>query len=307
MKPSQSLFIDIRGLRYHIRSWGRIGAPKLFMLHGYSDVSASFQFVVDALQGDWHVLSPDWRGYGETHDVGADTFWYPDLYGDLDAILRHFQPDEPVDLLGHSMGANIASVYAGLRPDRVSRLINVEGWGLAVTSPDDQPRRYRKWLDHLREDPPGKEYESFEDLTARVRRKEPRLNEERAAFIARHWGRMNPHGKVELATDPALQAYWVNPLRYRHDEVTACWKLVTAPVLWVHALDTRIPKAMSIDPEGMVSRKACFRNRTDIQMPDTGHMVHLERPEDLAVHIEKFLAETPRRSAAEPGDGTKQA
>ena len=45
MKPSTSLFIDIRGLRYHIRSWGDNDAPKLFMLHGWMDVSASFQFI----------------------------------------------------------------------------------------------------------------------------------------------------------------------------------------------------------------------------------------------------------------------
>ena len=64
MKASRSEFLDIRGLRYHVRTWGNASAPKLFLLHGWMDVSASFQFVVDELRRDWHVIAPDWRGFG---------------------------------------------------------------------------------------------------------------------------------------------------------------------------------------------------------------------------------------------------
>ena len=64
MKPSRSRFVPIRGLSYHVRTWGDPAARKLFLLHGWMDVSASFQFLVDALADDWHVLAPDWRGFG---------------------------------------------------------------------------------------------------------------------------------------------------------------------------------------------------------------------------------------------------
>ncbi|TMI38202.1 MAG: alpha/beta hydrolase, partial [Betaproteobacteria bacterium] len=64
MRKSESLFLDIRGLRYHVRRWPGTGAPKMLLLHGWMDVSASFQFVVDALRGDWDIYAPDWRGYG---------------------------------------------------------------------------------------------------------------------------------------------------------------------------------------------------------------------------------------------------
>jgi hypothetical protein len=68
LRESESLFLAIRGLRYHVRRWpapsARPGAPKMFLLHGWMDVSASFQFVVDALRGPWDVYAPDWRGYG---------------------------------------------------------------------------------------------------------------------------------------------------------------------------------------------------------------------------------------------------
>src|SRR5450830_1643823 len=106
MKPSRSEFLDIRGLRYHVRHWGDPQAPKIFMVHGWMDISASFQFMVDCLQKEWHVIAPDWRGFGLTERPQADTYWYPDYLADLDALLLHYAPDEAVNLLGHRLGGN---------------------------------------------------------------------------------------------------------------------------------------------------------------------------------------------------------
>ena len=66
MKPSESVFVDIRGLRYHCRTWGDPAHPQLFLLHGWMDVAASFQFLVDAFARDWYVIAPDLRGYGKS-------------------------------------------------------------------------------------------------------------------------------------------------------------------------------------------------------------------------------------------------
>ena len=89
MIPSRSDFTQVRGKRTHVLHWGREGAPKVFMVHGWMDVGASFQFVVDCLKGDWHVIAPDWRGFGLSERNGTDTYWFPDYVADLDAILRH--------------------------------------------------------------------------------------------------------------------------------------------------------------------------------------------------------------------------
>ena len=64
MRDSSSEFINVRGVRLHVRRWGAPDAPMLFMLHGWMDVAASFQFVVDALGDGWQVLAPDARGFG---------------------------------------------------------------------------------------------------------------------------------------------------------------------------------------------------------------------------------------------------
>ena len=146
LKSSESIFVPVRGLRYHVRSWGRAGAPKLFMLHGWMDTSASFQFTVDALARDWHVLAPDWRGYGDTQWGGSDTYWYQDLLADLDQLLTHFQPDEPVNLIAHSFGASMACIYAGARPQRIARLVNIDGFGARDWQPEGAPKRYAQLL-----------------------------------------------------------------------------------------------------------------------------------------------------------------
>ena len=91
MRESDSVFIPVRGLNYHCRTWGDPANPRLFLLHGFQDVSASWQFTADALTRDWYVVAPDWRGYGLSDPSGQDTYWYPDLVADLDVILDHFE------------------------------------------------------------------------------------------------------------------------------------------------------------------------------------------------------------------------
>ncbi|MGQ0546927.1 MAG: alpha/beta fold hydrolase [Betaproteobacteria bacterium] len=118
MRKSESLFFPVRGLRDHVRRWPREGAPKMVLLHGWMDVSASFQFLVDALHGEWDVYAPDWRGYGLTEWGKADCYWFPDYIADLDELLLRIEPSLPVNLVGHSLGGNVAALYAGIRPQR---------------------------------------------------------------------------------------------------------------------------------------------------------------------------------------------
>ncbi|MES2318916.1 MAG: alpha/beta hydrolase [Pseudomonadota bacterium] len=290
MTPSRSEFLTVRGLRTHVRHWGREGAPKIFMVHGWMDVAASFQFVVDCLQGDWHVIAPDWRGFGLSERTQSDTYWFPDYVADLDVMLDHFSPGEPVNLLGHSMGGNVVSLYAGVRPDRVRRLVNLEGFGLPATHPGQAPKRYAKWLQELREPPTLRTYPSVEAVAARLQKTNPRLKDERAAFLSQHWSAPNPDGEWEILGDPAHKK--PSPLLYQVEEVLACWKQITAPVLWVEADDTTMWQWMGPKPEARIEidrRLAHLANVSARMMADAGHMLHHDQPEALARMLEDFL------------------
>lgn len=290
MKPSRSEFITVRGLRYHLRHWGSEGAPKLFMVHGWMDVSASFQFVVDCLKQDWHVIAPDWRGYGLTDRSGADTYWFSDYLGDFDAIRKHYAPDEPINLLGHSLGGNIACMYAGVRADKVAKLINLEGFGLPPTQPAQAPDRYARWLDELPVTPPSRPYGSLQEVMARLQKTNPRLSDERAAFLAVNWAAKNREGHWEILGDPAHKR--PGPLLYHVEDVLACWSAIQAPVLWMEAEDTDIWRWFG--PKEFVRseidrRVAVIPDVRTAVVKDAGHMLHHDQPEVVADHIEKFL------------------
>jgi pimeloyl-ACP methyl ester carboxylesterase len=286
MRHSESLFLDIRGLRYHVRHWQGKG-EKVFLLHGWMDVSASFQFLVDAFQKDWDVYAPDWRGYGLTSWSGSDNYWFPDYMGDLDALLERLQPESPVNLIGHSLGGNVGGLYAGVRPERIARFVNLEGFGMPITRPEQAPKRYARWMDELKEAPGWRPYASYAELADRLQKNNPRLLRERAEFLARHWGRDAEQGGVVLRSDPAHKL--VNATLYRLDEARACWERVTAPVLWVDAAESETLKRMKLTPGDIAERRAAFKNLRFHTVQNAGHMLHHDQPEEVAKLIEEFL------------------
>ncbi len=290
MKPSRSEFLTVRGLRTHVRHWGREGAPTIFMVHGWMDVAASFQFVVDCLEGDWHVIAPDWRGFGLSERTHSDTYWYPDYLADLDAILDHYSAGRAVNLLGHSMGGNVVGMYAGVRPERVRRLINLEGFGMPATQPGQAPGRYAAWLDELRETTSLRAYPSRAAVAARLQKTNPRLSDQRAAFLAQHWSAPNEAGEWEILGDPAHKKR--SPLLYQLEEVMACWRAISAPVLWVEAEHTNMWQWLGPKEEARAEidrRRANLARVSTRLMPDAGHMLHHDQPELLARMIEEFL------------------
>lgn len=287
MKVSESQFLDIRGRRLHVRLWGPETAPMLVLLHGWCDVSASWQFVVDALAKDWRIVAPDWRGFGLS-EWNNDVYWFPDYMADLDALLLRYSPQAPVRLVGHSLGGNAACLYAGIRPARVAQLINLEGLGLRRYAPEEAPERYANWLDQLRDTPSFRSYPDRSAFAARLQKENPRLSDEKAHFLAQQMGEDDGVGGIHLAADPFHR--WVNPTIYRVEEAKAIWRQVTAPVLWVTAADSAIFKQLfAIDSEEYRSRIACFREVREVTLQDCGHNLHHDQPQRVAQLIEEFF------------------
>ncbi|MDR0245675.1 MAG: alpha/beta hydrolase [Burkholderia sp.] len=291
---SVSDFVTVRGVQLHVRRWGRPDAPTLFMLHGWMDVAASFQFVVDALAGDWQVIAPDARGFGlsgwPVARQGGGNYWFHEYLGDLDALVDHYAPTGEVNLVGHSMGANVVCLYAGARPERVRRVVDLEGFGLAPSRAEQAPRRLRGWLDELREPPALRPYASLDDVAARLIKTNPRLAPRRAAFLAEHWSKLGDDGLYHLLADPAHKM--PGPLLYRLDEVMATWRQVRAKVLHVEAVNSPTLAHIAGDiplPE-FKARFDAFPDWREKLVEDAGHMVHHDQPEQIAALIEAFCA-----------------
>jgi pimeloyl-ACP methyl ester carboxylesterase len=286
MKPSRSEFHTIRNLRHHVRLWGESHQPKIFLLHGWMDVSASFQFLVDELKRDWLVIAPDWRGFGLS-EWTREGYWFQDYYADLDALIDIYAPGEAVHLVGHSMGGNIACTYAGVRSARVKKLISLEGFGMGRATPEMAPARYERWLDELKEPPTLRPYTSFDAVAARLRKNNLRLTQDKAQFLAQHWARQADTGEVVLRFDPRHKI--ANPVLSRLEELIECWKRVTCPVLWVMTNEVD-PRGWRKDtPAQFQQRTGAFRNFRQMLLEDSGHMMHHDQPQKLAAIIEDFL------------------
>ncbi|MEO8040540.1 MAG: alpha/beta fold hydrolase, partial [Betaproteobacteria bacterium] len=272
MKSSNSHYHPIRSLRYHVRTWGDTGAPILVLLHGWMDVGASFQFAVDALVRDWHVVAPDWRGFGQTQ-WASDGYWFLDYVADLDHLLDIYSPQAACVVVGHSMGANVANLYAGIRPERISHLVLAEGFGLKPTRPEQAPDRIARWLDETKLDAALRPYASFAAVADRMMKNNPRLDRAKAEFLAGHWAARRDDGTIRLAADPRHKR--VSPVLYRFEEAIACWERITAPVLWIWGDDPAdLKRWAGDDPAQWDRRRAAFRQLSECTIAAAGHMMH---------------------------------
>ncbi|WP_048442007.1 alpha/beta fold hydrolase [Caenimonas sp. SL110] len=295
-KQARSEFTPIRNLNYHVLTWGEPAPGKvpLVMVHGWMDVAASWQFVVDAFKADHWVIAPDWRGYGLTTGSPVDNYWIPDYLADLDFLLDHYSPDAPVNLVGHSLGGNVAMLYAGTRPDRIRRLVNLEGFGMAATRPSMAPKRLAKWMDELKSFHRGemalKPYASAAGVAARLMKTNERLSQDKADWLAQHWAAQADDGQWRILGDAAHKI--TNANLYQVPEVLETFKSITAPTL---AVETR-HDSLSQWWQGkytLAEYHERLKSVADVRIAvvdEAGHMLHHDQPEVVAGLIEEFIA-----------------
>jgi pimeloyl-ACP methyl ester carboxylesterase len=240
------------------------------------------------------VIAPDWRGYGRTPSGGVDNFWFPDYMADLDFLLDHYSPDRPVNLVGHSLGGNVVMLYAGVRPERIRRLVNLEGFGLPATTPDMAPARYAKWMDELKKLHRGemdlKAYDAVSGVARRLMKTNPRLSPDKANWLAEHWAEENAEGKWTIMGQPAHKV--ISAHLYQHEEVLALYRRLIMPVLAVEASDNSLDLWWKgkFTLEQYHERIQHVPNVEIGLIPDAGHMMHHDQPELLAAMIERFIA-----------------
>ena len=295
MKASRSEFVEIRGLRHHIRRWGSLGSPKLFMLHGWMDMSATFQFLVNELEGDWDIIAPDWSGFGLS-DWSSGGYSLLHYCAFLDAMLQLYSPDEPVRVVAHSMGANISNLYFGARPKRLLRFVNIEGYApIPGFFEGSLGSNIARWLDHAHQPSATRSYPSYAELAHRLRESNSRLSPERAEFLASHLGIRRENGQIEVAADPG--ARFVSPVSLHRDQAMELWREIDAPVLCIRGERSFVSRAFEGCAADLDERLACLSNGREELIPNGTHNLHHEQPELLARLIEPFLSSAPASSA----------
>lgn len=287
MKPSRSETLQVGALRLHVRRWGDSAAPTLFLLHGWLDTSATFQFMVDALSREWNLIAPDWRGFGRSAWTG-EPYWFADYLADLDALFDHYLPlGAPARIVAHSMGGNVASIYAAARPERVAALVNLEGLSPVPSYLRPVPERLRQFLEQKKSGLRKSTYASREELAGRLVRANPRLTPARAAFLAEHLGLEGEGGAILTAADPWQRG--VTPLPLHREQVAECWRAITAPVLVVVGAESEIRRAFAGFEADYRERLSWLVRGREVVLENAGHNMHHDRPEAVAELVEAFF------------------
>jgi pimeloyl-ACP methyl ester carboxylesterase len=178
----------------------------------------------------------------------------------------------------------------------VRRAVSLEGFGIPAEAAEDAPRKVAKWLDAIADPPRFQAYDDLGAVADRLQKKNPRLSRDKAKFLAQCWARALPDGSATLMSDPRHKLPF--PHVYRIEESVAVWRNVTAPVLWVAASESEIPRWLAGHPEGEMGadgmegvrrRIAYVRDARLVTIEDAGHMLHHDQPAAVAAQIEPFL------------------
>ncbi len=283
----------VRDLDMRLTHWGTslrepLGSlqPLVLLLHGFQDTGATFQLMVDQCAGDRPLVALDWRGFGGS-EWSHDGYWFPDYLADLDALIDELSPGTPVCLVGHSMGGNVASLYAGVRPERVRCVVNLEGFGMPRTQSAEAPGRLRRWLDEIRTGHTVKEYESLNQLVEVIGFRYPRFGRGVAEFVAAAWSRPVDNGRVRLLGDPRHRR--VNPILYKREDAEACWRAAKAPTLMVLGEESEILEKLSMESD-FAAFLTQFPAVEIAHVAGAGHMLHIEKPREVAALVDAFLS-----------------
>jgi len=285
--PTSHTYISQR-LRLHYSDWGNPDAPPLVLMHGGRDHSRNWDWVAGRLRDRWHIITPDLRGHGDSQWSIDGTYNMPGYIYDL-AQLIHQRGLAPATLIGHSLGGNIATRYAGIYPERVNRLVCIEGLGaspktLAERAATPMAERMRTWIEAQR----GlagrlpRRYPSIEDAVARMQEVNKHLSLEQARHLTRYGVNQNEDGTFSWKFDPYLHVF--PPVDLPVAEIEALWARIACPTLLVYGKESW---ASNPQQDG---RARHFQNARVVLVDKAGHWVHHDRTEFFVETVREFLA-----------------
>jgi len=273
-------------LRLHYVDWGNPEAPPLVLIHGGRDHCRNWDWVAQALRDDFHIVAPDLRGHGDSQQMVGSGYAMIDHVYDLAQLLRQ-QQLEPVSLIGHSRGAGIALQFAGIYPEKISKLIAIEGMGPPTSEIGARARtpaheRMQKWITGIHEMAGRfpKRYPSLDAAIARMQQANPRLTDEQARHLTVHGTNQNEDGSYAWKFDNYV--YASSPYPFNEEDADEIWSRVTVPTLLVGGLESAGDPAN--DP-----RVAHFPNAKTLGVANAGHWVHHDQLDLFLEQARAFL------------------
>jgi pimeloyl-ACP methyl ester carboxylesterase len=284
--PTSNIFMSQR-LRLHYVDWGNSDAPPLILQHGGRDHCRSWDWVAQELRHDWHIIAPDLRGHG-------DSAWSPDGTYIMDAFvydfaqLVHTLGHEQVTIVAHSLGGNIATRFTGLYPDKVRKLVNIEGLGPPPEIRDEieakgMSNRLREWIEDKRKASGRlpRRYPTLEAAFARMKEENSFLTDEQARHLTINGAHRNEDGTWSWKFDNYLNVWPVSDIRYEEQE--KLWQAITCPMLLLYGANSF---ASNPEKDGRIKN---FSTAQVIEYEEAGHWLHHDQFDRFMTDVRAFL------------------
>jgi len=286
--PTSHFYVSQR-LRLHYADWGNDSAPTVMLVHGGRDHARNWDWVARELRHEWHVVAPDLRGHGDSGWAIGGMYAIADFVLDLANLIDALGP-EPVVLIGHSLGGAVSLMYTGIYPERVRKLVAIEGLGpppamLEKLRGRPPEARMREWIEQMRQlgARQPRRYATFEAAAARMREENAFLSDEQAKHLTIHSVNRNEDGTWSWKFDNYVRTF--APYRFDVDDMRALWSRIECPTLLVRGANS-----WASDPlkDGRI---APFTDARLVTIPDAGHWVHHDQLEAFVAAVCEFLAE----------------
>lgn len=287
MTAPEELTIKIPGVKLAARAWGPADGPLVLALHGWLDNAASFDGLAPLLP-NLRLVALDMAGHGlSSHHGAGHLYAFIDMVAEVYWVIESLQWTK-FALLGHSMGAAIASLLAGTFPDRVVKLALLEGLGPLAEAPDDAPLRLARALTEQRHKagrtPPV--YSSRELIVQRLGASPSQLTERSSRILLERGLEETPEGKFTWRADRRHR--FASRLRLTEEQVLAFLQRITCPTLLVRASEG-LPFASNVYDK----RAAAVANLEVVDVPGRHH-VHLDYPDRVAPALQRFFGSLVR-------------
>ncbi len=284
--PITNSFISQR-LRLNYVDWGNADAPPLLLIHGGRDHARSWDWVAEELRHDWHIIAPDLRGHG-------DSAWSPDGNYEMSAFvydvaqLVHQLNLAPVSIIAHSMGGNIATRYAGLYPENVKKLVNIEGLGLSPAMQAERDalgiqKRFRQWIEDRRNAAgrTPKRYANIEAAYERMKSENAYLSDEQARHLTVHGISRNEDGTWSWKFDNYLNIWAIFDMP--REDLLAIWQAITCPVLMLYGENSW---ASNPEKDGRIEH---FPTAKVVEYENAGHWLHHDQFDRFMADVKAFI------------------
>ena len=284
--PTSHIYFSQR-LRLHYVDWGNAGAPILLLVHGGRDHCRNWDWVAERLRDQYHIIAPDLRGHGDSQWMLGGTYNQLDYVYDI-AHLIHQTTSAPITIIGHSLGGAVSLSYAGLHPDKVLKLVAIEGMGASPKRRqtwNDLPlhERIGNWVDELRKSSGRvpRRYLSLDDAFERMHKENPHLSAEQARHLTVHGSNKNEDGTYSWKFDNYVRSF--PPMRLTGEETDALHARITCPTLLIRGTES-----WASDPVAD-GRASHFQNAELINIENAGHWVHHDQLDHFCAAVQTFL------------------